>query len=67
MMIMKKKQQQNVVNKPKKRRIMVAQLTMNCRTSSILSILHITILREVVVFINAYKWWRSILIIMVVK
>jgi hypothetical protein len=67
MMIIKKKQQQNVVNKTKKRRTMVAQLIMNCRTSSILSILHITILREVVVFINAYKWWRRISIIMVVK
>jgi len=56
-----------VVNKTKKRRTMVAQLMMNCSTSSILLILHITILREVVVFINAYKWWRRISIIMVVK
>jgi hypothetical protein len=31
---------------------MVAQFMMNCRTSSILSMLHITILRKVVVFIN---------------
>jgi hypothetical protein len=39
----------------------------NCRTSSILSILHITIPREVVVFINVYQRWWMISIIMVVK
>ena len=38
--------------KTKTRRTMVAQLMMNWRTSSILSILNITILREVVVLIN---------------
>ena len=48
---MKKKKKKNVVKKTKKRRTMVVQLMMTWRTSSILSILHITILRKVV-FIN---------------
>ena len=46
-----KEKKQNVVKKTKKRRTLVVQLMMNWRTSSILSILHITILRKVV-FIN---------------